>query len=742
MQIRATCKKLSILFGFVFGIFITTTTTWASTRIGNAELQMWYRMRHTFHSNGGNDFNWVQWRNEVYFWFIYDDFVKNGKILNQDSLALPLVQGATLNARYRFRADPTWTLRKSYTDRYTRHQRQSYLFPENGFRDLFADLDFGQVGIGKLTARVGNQQIVWGESDLYRSIDVINPLRIDQNQGAGEKFDEFRTPIWALKLNYYVGNVGSWFSNVFIEPFYTPGFRTPLSNLVNDGVATRQPFQLKGCLDDNDNLVEYSPSNCSFRRADGSRVFVPWNPSWRGRAESRHPWSFLSRSPNPRGGTPDFSNADPLESPDIAGARVSYVPNAYKGLCKGALNGMWSGCTSAFGFRIFGTSVAGFDLSLNYANIPQGVSGTYDISDVGTAAVYGDPDVAKQLGLGTPVGTFEEGLRRCLNNSGSQGNVINDKSQSPGHAATLLAGADLNGYNNPARFGKNGALLPNGDAKPGKHNAVRPPLTGCFPFNYFNTRTNIIGFTSTYNDFDYTGAVFRMEQSFSTKEYVRKLGYGFGRNSPNANGGAGPDLTPSQLASLQAFTVNKNYHTYTGVWRSMVGFDLLKSVPSFRYIPFLHRSFSEQSWFFSGQWLMKNQWNNIANPLCYVVDNAGNGNTKQQAQALSAQDGKRHYSNPQCRNYRWEHLFTLSASNQGLFASRVETRNAVVYEPRSSDYLLFSQWWWRNVLGFEHVELSAGVAWYPGSSMSQGWSGLYAFADRDQVWMEFTYYLL
>ena len=81
--------------------------------------------------------------------------------------------------------------------------------------------------------------------------------------------------------------------------------------------------------------------------------------------------------------------------------------------------------------------MGGFDFSLNYANIPVGVSGTYDISDVGAPAVYGDADTAAALGLGTPVGTFEEGLRRCLNNRGSQGNVKNDKSQTSGRAATM-----------------------------------------------------------------------------------------------------------------------------------------------------------------------------------------------------------------------------------------------------------------------------------------------------------------
>ena len=738
MNWRIWQRRKGVIVGLLAGILtLGATASWASTRIGNAELQMWYRMRHTFHTAGGDNLNWVQWRNEVYFWFIYDKFVDNGKVLGQDKLELPFIENATLNLRYRFRADPTWTLRRSYRNQYSAHERKSYLFPENGFRDAFLDLDFGQVGVGKLSARIGRQQIVWGESDLYRSIDVINPLRIDQNQGAGEKFDEFRSPIWALKLNYHIGNVGSWFSNVFIEPFYSPGFRGPSSDLVLDGLGFRAPIHIKGCLDDNNQLVAYRAENCSFRRADGSRVFVPWNPTWRGRRQSRHPWSFISRGPNPVSGSPDFGNAGPGESPDAPNARISYVPQIYPGHCRGPLNGMWNWCTTALGFRVFGTSVAGFDFSINYANIPQGVQGTFNFSDIVGAKVYGDADVAARQGLGTPVGTFEEGLRRCLDTKGRANHPVNDKSQESGSVATILAGADLAGYNNPARFRSNnprGALDDNGVPVRGRHGAVRAPVTQCFPANYHWTRTHVIGFTSTYNDFDYTGAVFRIEQSFSTKEYVRKLPLGTGRNAFLTD--------PKVLAKLTDFSINKDYHTYTGVWRSMVGFDLLKSVPSFRYLPFLHHSFADQAWFFSGQWLMKNQWNNVANPLCYVVDNPGNGLTKEAAAEKTRQTGHRFYSTPQCRNYRWNHLFTLAAVNQGLFASRVETRNAIVFEPRAKDWLLFSQWWWRNVLGYENIELSTGVAWYPGSSMSNGWSGLWGFADRDQFWFEMTYYML
>jgi hypothetical protein len=736
MNGRATQgTKWTVLLS-VIGIFLTWgATTWASTRVGNAELQLWYRQRHTFHTDGGRHIDWVQWRNEVFGWLVYENLAPNGLLF--DKVHIPGIENAAFNARYRFRADPVYSLRDRYRNHYDSETRESFTFPENGFRDIFLDLDLGEIGPGRLSMRVGNQQIVWGESDLFRSIDVINPLRIDQNQGAGEKFDEFRSPIWAVKWLYNIGNVGTLFSNVSIEPFWSPRYRGPQSDLILDQIF-RIPFHERGCLDDNNRLIPYSPENCSFRRADGSRVFVPYNPGWIGTRRQRHPWAIFGRNGNPRNGTPDYTFCTTREcNPDIANQRVSFIANVTKGQFDGPLNGAF-GKAQAGGARIFGTSVWGVDWSLNYAYIPVGVSATFDINKIvnppptgGVRAdsIYGDPDLVQAFGFGTPAGSFEDGLRRCLSDGGKSGES-KAKGRGP-RVSTLLVGADLIGYNHPDRFGPNGALQATGDAKPGKHNALRAPLTFCAPATFNHAWSHVTGFTATYNDFDYTGMVFRLEQSFSSKEHMRHLPAGFG-----AAGGR------REFDPLDDFTFSQSYHNYTRVWRSMVGFDLLRSFQFFRYIPGIHRSFYEQSWFLSGQWLMENRWDNVANPLCYVVDNAGNGVTEEEARALSAADGKPHYSNPQCRVYRWNHLFTLGFANQGLFGSRVETRNAAVFQPRDKDWLLYSQWWWRNVVGYENVELSMGVAWYPGSGMSQGWTGLQHFADRDQVWFEFTYYLL
>ena len=218
------------------------------------------------------------------------------------------------------------------------------------------------------------------------------------------------------------------------------------------------------------------------------------------------------------------------------------------------------------------------------------------------------------------------------------------------------------------------------------------------------------------------------ERSLSTKEVIRQLPGGFGARA------AEPILAKS---------IQQNFHRFTPVWRSMLGFDLIRSIPSFRYIPGIHHSFYDQAWFLSGQWLMENYQDNVANNICQNSDNIGNGLTQQEADAFrAANPGLRVYSNPRCKRYRWNHLFTLVLANQGLFASRWETRNAIAYEPRAQQYFLYTQNWWRNVLGNPNLELSMGAIWIPSSYHDVSWSSINYYAWRDQFWFEFTYYLL
>ena len=116
--------------------------------------------------------------------------------------------------------------------------------------------------------------------------------------------------------------------------------------------------------------------------------------------------------------------------------------------------------------------------------------------------------------------------------------------------------------------------------------------------------------------------------------------------------------------------------------------------------------------------------------------------TTEQAAELSAELGQTVHSVRKCERQRWNHLFTLAWAGYGFFGGRLETRNAVVLEPRAETWLFFTQNWWRNLFGNRRLEASFGVSWVPSSSMSHSWSSLQYYARRDQFWFEMTYYLL
>ena len=68
-------------------------------------------------------------------------------------------------------------------------------------------------------------------------------------------------------------------------------------------------------------------------------------------------------------------------------------------------------------------------------------------------------------------------------------------------------------------------------ANANSRHATRSSTTICTDgFSRQRRYTRVVGFTATYNDFDYTGAVFRLEQSYSTKEALNKKVFGYANN--------------------------------------------------------------------------------------------------------------------------------------------------------------------------------------------------------------------
>ena len=80
--------------------------------------------------------------------------------------------------------------------------------------------------------RIGKQQVVWGEADLFRSLDIVNPLDIRQNGFVGEDFADIRQPLWIAKFLYNFGSVASFWNEAGVEAFYSPNSR-PEGNVNN-----------------------------------------------------------------------------------------------------------------------------------------------------------------------------------------------------------------------------------------------------------------------------------------------------------------------------------------------------------------------------------------------------------------------------------------------------------------------------------------------------------------------------
>jgi len=69
--------------------------------------------------------------------------------------------------------------------------------------------------------RVGRQNLAWGETDMFRLLDYINPLD-NTFGGPFEDLDDRRIPLWMLRGTYDLGGVGP-ISSLMLEGFWVPG---------------------------------------------------------------------------------------------------------------------------------------------------------------------------------------------------------------------------------------------------------------------------------------------------------------------------------------------------------------------------------------------------------------------------------------------------------------------------------------------------------------------------------------
>ncbi|MDO8315183.1 MAG: DUF1302 family protein [Rugosibacter sp.] len=71
-------------------------------------------------------------------------------------------------------------------------------------REFYAQKTWDLADGKQFNIKVGKQQVVWGRSDLFRVLDVVNPLDFSRNS-IYDEFEDIRIPMWILQGNYRMG---------------------------------------------------------------------------------------------------------------------------------------------------------------------------------------------------------------------------------------------------------------------------------------------------------------------------------------------------------------------------------------------------------------------------------------------------------------------------------------------------------------------------------------------------------
>ena len=74
-------------------------------------------------------------------------------------------------------------------------------------RELYVDATILGSGDNEINFRLGKQQVIWGRTDLFRVLDIINPVDYSRNN-IYDELEDIRIPMWMLKTDFRFGPTG------------------------------------------------------------------------------------------------------------------------------------------------------------------------------------------------------------------------------------------------------------------------------------------------------------------------------------------------------------------------------------------------------------------------------------------------------------------------------------------------------------------------------------------------------
>lgn len=85
------------------------------------------------------------------------------------------------------------------------------LFSDRGdwLRELYIDATLLGEGDNEINFRLGKQQVIWGRTDLFRVLDIINPVDYSRNN-IYDELEDIRIPMWMLTTDFRFGPTGAF----------------------------------------------------------------------------------------------------------------------------------------------------------------------------------------------------------------------------------------------------------------------------------------------------------------------------------------------------------------------------------------------------------------------------------------------------------------------------------------------------------------------------------------------------
>ena len=647
-------------------------------------------VQSTIQHDGTSDFDYVQQRQELQLGGIY-------RVVPENSTSF--FRKIDFSLLWRGRYDAIFDIRDRYKDR--GYDREDFRFPEgNHPRELYFDIEFNGA-LQPLSFRLGRQQIVWGEADFFRSLDVINPLRLDQMGLVGDDLDKYREPLWIAKALWHIGGDLPFITSADVEAFYSPDGR-PLTNKLILGNGWRI---FDGLHCGNGNRIDCKrPHDIPFARR-------------------RHPWEIEAVGPEyataPDQGDTNLDGVVGGLLDDLgiitgpSGGAVSdradfiYLGNQKHGDRVNLSEDGWHEIDpmnrSMAGIRFMGqTSSGGLYFTLNYiwkrAEIPApgiGWDTLFAPSNLGVTDVPPtidnvpiDPDVLLETGA-----NFTQTMLGVRNAEGLTPNQVALADCINNSTPKLIVGPVTN-PDPGAPLGRSAYGYPFPDASLGQ---------ACVPIPLHYPHTHIFGGTLTYNDYEYTGFIWRIEQSLSTKE-------------PRAIFPALAGTRAGQFPNQRDFDTGG--WTAMQLWRSMVGFDYLRApfqhraLPRWLYNVKLARSLLTDQWFFTFQFFNE-YWAHV---------------NRQLGQNFSITNRHQHF-NP-----------ILTWIMTGFFMNdKLRPTLAFAYETNTQFPVAWLQ---AQYFINEEIQIRLGSVLYLGSMRDENFLLLNKYADRDTTYLRFTYFFL